>query len=73
MSIARQAVDLLVTGLIAGNASFLVSGIIPDVSITVGVALACMYYFSRYPWASKSGEKYNEKIDELYDQHLPFD
>lgn len=72
MSLARQIMDVLIAGLIAGVSSFLVSAVSPDVSITLGVALACMYYFSRYPWGSRQGADYNKKIDELYNEFLPF-
>lgn len=72
MGFARHAVDILVAGVIAGVSSFFVSAVSPDVSITLGVALACMYYFSRYPWGSRHGAEYNERIDDLYDEYLPF-
>ena len=72
MALAQHIVDIIVAGLIAGVSSFLVSAVSPDVSITLGVALACMYYFSRYPWGSRHGADYNERIDELYDEYLPF-
>ena len=72
MAFARHVVDIIVAGLIAGVSSFLVSTVSPDVSITLGVALACMYYFSRYPWGTRHGSEYNKRIDELYDEYLPF-
>lgn len=72
MGFARHVVDILVAGLIAGVSSFFVSAVSPDVSITLGVAFACMYYFSRYPWGSRHGSEYNERIDEVYDKYLPF-
>lgn len=72
MGVARQAIDIVIAGLIAGISSFVVSALSPDMSVTVGVALAIMYYFSRYPWGSTEGEKYNEMIEDLYDQYLPF-
>lgn len=72
MAFARQIVDILITGIIAGTSSFLVSEVSPNISITIGVALACIYYFSRCPWGSRHGIKYNEKIDEMFDTYLPF-
>lgn len=72
MSFAQQVVDIVIAGFVAGVASFLLSAIAQEMSITLGVALACMYYFSRHPWGSRHGADYNEKIDELYDEYLPF-
>lgn len=72
MSVVHQLVDVVVAGLLAGITAFLVSAIDPSIAVTMGVILACMYYFSRNPWGSQDGEKYNERIDEVYDRWLPF-
>jgi hypothetical protein len=72
MSVAHQAVDVLVAGLIAGVSSFAIGAVAPELAVTIGVVLASMYYFSRNPWGSSQGEAYNERIDELYDRFLPF-
>lgn len=72
MSNYHQLVDIIIAGLIGGLVSFLISHIAISVSTTVGVALACMYYFSRHPWGSQHGDKYNEMIEDLFDEHLPF-
>jgi hypothetical protein len=72
MSVAHQIVDVFVAGLIAGLSTFLVSALAPQFSVTLGVILASMYYFSRNPWGSQRGEEYNEAIDDLYDRYLPF-
>ena len=71
MSVAHQMVDVLVSGLIAGLSSFLLSAFAPRLAVTIGVILASMYYFSRNPWGSPRGDAYNEWIDELYDRFLP--
>ena len=49
MSVAHQMVDVLVSGLIAGLSSFLLSAFAPQLAVTIGVILASMYYFSRNP------------------------
>jgi hypothetical protein len=72
MSVAHQAVDVLVAGLIAGVSSFAIGAVAPELAVTIGVVFASMYYFSRNPWGSSQGEAYNERIDELYDRFLPF-
>lgn len=72
MSVAHQLVDVLVSGLIAGLSAFLLGAVVPQLSVTLGVIFASMYYFSRNPWGSQRGEEYNETIDDLYDRYLPF-
>jgi hypothetical protein len=72
MSVAHQIVDVLLAGLIAGLSSFVIGAIAPQVSVTIGVILASMYYFSRNPWGSQHGVQYNDAIDDLYDRYLPF-
>lgn len=72
MSIARQVFDVLLAGGIAGAATFLAALVVgPDDGVLIGVILASMYYFSRYPFGSSRGHEYNERIDELYDEYLP--
>ena len=73
MSLARQLLDVLSTGLIAGSVTLTLSAVLdPSTAALVGVLLATMYYFSRYPWGSRDGERYNDRIDALYDEYLPF-
>lgn len=73
MSLAWQVFDLVVAGSIAGSLTVLLSFLLPvDSASLVAVMVATMYYFSRYPWGSRDGEKYNEKIEEIYDEYLPF-
>lgn len=73
MSLARQVFDLVVAGSIAGSLTVILSFFIPvDSASLVAVMVATMYYFSRYPWGARDGEKYNEKIEEIYDQYFPF-
>lgn len=31
-----------------------------------------MYCFSQYLWELRNGAEYNERINELYDEYLPF-
>ncbi len=73
MTLARQLADLLVTGLVAGSVTLTLSAVVdPNTASLVGVLLATMYYFSRYPWGSRDGQRYNDRIDALYDEYLPF-
>jgi membrane protease YdiL (CAAX protease family) len=72
MSFAHQFVDILISGLIAGLSAFLFSAVAPQLAVTLGVILASMYYFSRNPWGSQSGDEINAQIDDLYDRYLPF-
>jgi hypothetical protein len=73
MSFAYQLLDLLVAGLLAGVGTFLLVPVAGQTGLTVGVVLACMYYFSRNPYGSSTerGAEYNEYIDGLYDRVLP--
>lgn len=72
MSLARQLFEILLAGAIAGASTFAVSLVSPRYGLIVGVVLACMYYFSRYPWGSERGYEYNQRIDDLFDEYLPF-
>lgn len=73
MSIARQAFEVLLAGLVAGVTTNLAAVVLaPDGAVVIGVVLASMYYFSRYPWGSSRGAEYNERIDQFYDDYLPF-
>ncbi|EMA48913.1 hypothetical protein C448_02256 [Halococcus morrhuae DSM 1307] len=72
MSVAYQIVDVLIAGVVAGLSAFVLSAITPRFSVTIGVILASMYYFSRNPWGSQSGDDLNRRIDDLYDRYLPF-
>ena len=72
MSLKRQLLDMAIAGLVAGLSTFMIGFIALEPALTIGVALASIYYFSRYPWGSQHGEKYNKQIDDFYDEHLPF-
>ncbi|EMA49902.1 MULTISPECIES: hypothetical protein [Halococcus] len=72
MSVAHQIMDVFISGLIAGLSSFLLSAFAPRLAVTIGVILASMYYFSRNPWGSQNGDAINDRLDDLYDQYLPF-
>lgn len=72
MSFAHQLVDIFISGLIAGLSAFLFSAVAPRLAVTIGVILASMYYFSRNPWGSQSGDEINDQIDDLYERYLPF-
>jgi hypothetical protein len=72
MSVVHQIADVVVAGLIAGLATFMVGAVIPPSrALTIGVLFAAMYYFSRNPWGSPDGDRYNDAIDDLYDRYLP--
>ncbi|EMA43373.1 hypothetical protein [Halococcus saccharolyticus] len=72
MSVAHQIVDVFISGLIAGLSSFMLSAFAPRLAVTIGVILASMYYFSRNPWGSQSGDEINDRLDDLYERYLPF-
>jgi hypothetical protein len=74
MSTAHQIVDILFAGLVAGAVAFGVSVVSPRAAVSVGVAAASAFYFSRHPWgvSSEAGTEYNDAIDEAYDRYLPF-
>jgi hypothetical protein len=74
MSTAHQVVDILVAGVFAGVVAFALSLVSPRAATSVGVAAAAAFYFSRHPWgvSTEDGVEYNERIDELYEQYLPF-
>ncbi|GAA0467132.1 hypothetical protein MUK72_04165 [Halococcus dombrowskii] len=72
MSVAYQIVDVLIAGVVAGLSAFVLSAVTPRFSVTIGVILASMYYFSRNPWGSQSGDDLNRRIDDLYERYLPF-
>jgi hypothetical protein len=72
MSLTHQVADIAVGGLVAGLSTFLLGAVLaPSFAVTVGAFLAAMYYFSRNPWGSPDGQKYNDAIDEFYDRLLP--
>jgi len=72
MPVLHQVVDLLVAAVIAGTTTFLWGLVFPPaVSVLLGSIFASMFYFSRNPWGSPRGRKYNEWIDDLYDRFLP--
>ncbi|WP_276270664.1 hypothetical protein [Haloarcula litorea] len=68
----HQLVDLLVAALIAGTSTVLWGLVAPPVvAVWLASLFAAIYYFSRNPWGSPRGERYNEFIDDLYDRYLP--
>lgn len=72
MSLSHQIADILVGGLVAGLATFVLGALIPPyLAISMGAFFAAMYYFSRNPWGVQGGEEYNEAIDDVYDRYLP--
>lgn len=71
MTVVRQLFDVMVAGLLATVATFALFPVVGRSATTVGVVLACMVYFSRYPWGSQRGQRYNERIDQFYDDYLP--
>lgn len=75
MSLLYQIVDIVVGGLIAGAATFVIGALVADqqLAVTIGVILASMYYFSRNPWGSDPEQalEYNAQIDDLYGKFLP--
>ncbi len=72
MSLKHQLFDILLAGIIAGLSTFMISFVAFEAALAIGLALGSMYYFSRYPWGSQDGEKYNELIDEFYAKYFPF-
>ncbi len=72
MTLTRQLVDLSFSGLVAGSVTLALSTVVDaNTASLVAVLLATMYYFSRYPWGSRDGERYNARIDAFYDEYLP--
>jgi hypothetical protein len=72
MSLTHQIADILVGGLLAGLATFLLGAVIaPYLAVAMGAFFAAMYYFSRNPWGSPNGDQYNDAIDDVYDRFLP--
>lgn len=72
MSLKYQLFDILLAGIIAGLSTFMISFVAFEAALAIGLALASMYYFSRYPWGSQNGEEYNDIIDKFYENHFPF-
>jgi len=75
MSFLHRIVDVVLSGLIAGTATFVIGTAVADqqLAVTIGVILASMFYFSRNPWGSdpEQAVEYNARIDELYGRFLP--
>ncbi|WP_440990531.1 hypothetical protein [Haloarchaeobius baliensis] len=73
MTVARQMVEVVVATVLA-IAGILLTGLVASASLaqTVGIIIACGYYFSRYPWGSRQPEGINDSIDAFYDRILPF-
>ena len=72
MSVARQMVEVVVASVLAIAGILLTALIVPSMAQTVGIIIACGYYFSRYPWGSRQPEGINDRIDAVYDRVLPF-
>ncbi|MFC4406422.1 hypothetical protein [Haloarchaeobius iranensis] len=73
MSVARQMVEVVVASVLAVAGILLIAPIASaSMAQTVGIIIACGYYFSRYPWGSRQPEGINDRIDALYDRILPF-
>jgi hypothetical protein len=74
MSTLHQIVDIILAGLVAGLVAFPMSVVAPQVATSVGVAAASAFYFSRHPWgvSAEDGMAYNEQVDQMYEQYLPF-
>ncbi|WP_257299774.1 hypothetical protein [Haloarchaeobius sp. FL176] len=73
MSTARQMVEVVVASALA-VVGILLTGLVASDSLTqtVGIIIACGYYFSRYPWGSRQPDGINDRIDSFYDRVLPF-
>jgi len=72
MSLAHQVADVVIGGLVAGVSTFLFGAVMQAyLAISIGAFLAATFYFSRNPWGSPDGDRYNELIDDVYDRYLP--
>lgn len=71
MSVRRQLFDVLLAGAIAMLVGGPINLAVPGLGTVVGILLASMFYFSRYPWGAADGQHVNERIDAFYDAHLP--
>jgi len=74
VSTVHQIVDILLAGLLAGAVAFGVSVVSPQAAVSVGVAAASAFYFSRHPWgvSGEDAAEYNAAIDAAYERYLPF-
>lgn len=72
MTLKYQVVDIVIGGVLAGVGTFVLGAVVaPYLAISLGAFFAAMFYFSRNPWGSPEGEKYNDTIDDVYDRYLP--
>lgn len=72
MSLTHQIADIVIGGVLAGVATFVLGAVVqPYLAISMGAFFAAMYYFSRNPWGSPNGAQYNQAIDDFYDRFLP--
>jgi hypothetical protein len=72
MSLLHQALDILVGGAIALlSTSLLGAALGPSTAVAVGAFLASAFYFSRNPWGSPDGARFNARVDDAYDRLLP--
>jgi hypothetical protein len=65
-------VEVVVASVLAIAGILLTLLVAPPLAQTVGIIVACGYYFSRYPWGSREPEGINDRIDSFYDRILPF-
>lgn len=72
MSSMHQVLDIILAGVIAGLATFMISFVSISISLPMGMTLASGFYFSRHPWGSQRGTEINDKFDEFYENKLPF-
>ncbi|WP_435344411.1 hypothetical protein [Haloarchaeobius sp. HRN-SO-5] len=72
MSVTRQLFEVLVASVLGIVGILVTSAVAPSLTQTMGVLLACAYYFSRYPYGARDGDEINERIDAFYDRYLPF-
>lgn len=72
MSLKFQIVDILLGGLLAGLATFVLGAVVaPSLAVSMGAFFAAMFYFSRNPWGMQDGRELNDRIDGLYERYLP--
>lgn len=73
MSTSRQLVDALIALLLGAAVLLALNAVAPPLGTRFGLVIACAFYFSRNPWGSPDGYRFNDRVDGLYDAYLPFD
>lgn len=71
MSVKRQMFEVIVAGLLAVAVMLPLNAYAQGLGAVPGIIVACLYYFSRYPWGSQNPEWINERIDAFYDTYFP--